>query len=60
MIEILQSEGNAAIEWFIKNKMFVNPNKFHIVLLDKQKSNYTGTKQQLALSKFKLFLQLTH
>ena len=44
MIEILQSEGNAAIEWFIKNKMFVNPNKFHIVLLDKQKSNYTGTK----------------
>ena len=44
VIEPLQSECKVAMEWLIENKLFVNPNKFQAILLDKQKSDYTGTK----------------
>ena len=40
MIELLQSECNM----FIENEMFVNPDKFQAILLDKQKSYYNGNK----------------
>ena len=40
MIELLQSECNM----FIENEMFVNPDKFQAILLDKQKSHYNGNK----------------
>ena len=32
------------IEMFIENKMFVNPDKFQAILLDKKKPDGTGTK----------------
>ena len=44
LIELLQSECNLVSEWFIENKMFVTPDKFQAILLDKQKSDYTGTE----------------
>ena len=44
LIEMSQSECNLAIEWFIENNMFVNPDKFQDILLDKQKLDYTGVK----------------
>ena len=31
-------------EWFIENKIYVNPDEFQAILLNKQKSYYTGTK----------------
>ena len=45
LIELLQFECNVAIEWFVVKKMFVNLYKFQAILLDKQESDYTGTKQ---------------
>ena len=40
----MQSECKEDIEWFIENKMFVNSDKSQAILLDKQKSDYAGTK----------------
>ena len=45
MIELLQFECNVAIEWFVVKKMFVNLYKFQAILLDKQESDYSATKQ---------------
>ena len=44
LIELLQTECNVVIELFIENKMLVNRDKFPAILLDKQISDYTGTK----------------
>ena len=43
---MLQSECNVAIEWCIENKMFMNPDKFQAILLDKQKSDYTKLTEE--------------
>ena len=43
LIDILESESNIAIDWFTKNEMIINPDKFQAVILDRKKSNLTNT-----------------
>ena len=40
LIKTLESESEVVIDWFKKNKMFVNPYKFQIIILDKRKSDH--------------------
>ena len=42
VIDRLESESNIAIDWFIKNEMIINPDKFQAIILDKKKSNLTN------------------
>ena len=42
LIDTLESESNIAIDWFTKNKMIINPDKFQAIILDKKKSNLTN------------------
>ena len=35
LIKILESKSEVVIDWFKKNKMVVNPDKFQAVILDK-------------------------
>ena len=35
LIQILEKESETAVEWFDQNKMMVNPDKFHAMLLEK-------------------------
>ena len=42
LIGTLESESNIAIDWFKKNKMIINPDKFQANILDKKKSNFTN------------------
>ena len=42
LIDTLESESNIAIDWFRKNEMIINPDKFQAVILDKKKSNLTN------------------
>ena len=39
LIDMLESESNIAIDWFTKNEMIINPDKFQTIILDKKKSN---------------------
>ena len=41
LIDTLQSESNIAIDWFTKNEIIMNPDKFQVIILDKKKSNLT-------------------
>ena len=38
----LQSESEAVINWFKNNKMMVNPEKFQVIVLEKQKHDYSN------------------
>ena len=42
LIDALESESNIAIDWFTKNEMIINPDKFQAIILDKKKSNLTN------------------
>ena len=42
LIGTLESESNIAIDWFTKNEMIINPDKFQAIILDKNKSNLTN------------------
>ena len=42
LIGTLESESEIAIDWFTKNEMIINPDKFQAVILDKEKSNLTN------------------
>ena len=42
LIGTLESESNIAIDWFTKNEMIINPDKFQAIILDKTKSNLTN------------------
>ena len=42
LIETLKSESNIAIDWFTKNEMIINPDKFLPIILDKKKLNLTN------------------
>ena len=44
LIKILGSESKVAIDWFKKNKMVVNPNKFQAIILDKIKRDHTDER----------------
>ena len=37
---ILESESEIVIDWFKKNKMVVNPDKFQAIILDKRKRDH--------------------
>ena len=39
--EILESESEVVINWFKKNKMVVNPDKFQATILDTRKRDHT-------------------
>ena len=36
--QTLESKCKVAIKWFHENKMIVNPDKFQVIVIDKQKS----------------------
>ena len=42
LIDTLESESNIAIDWFTKNEMIINPDKFQAIILDKKKLNLTN------------------
>ena len=44
MKQTLESECKVAIQWFHKNRMIVNPDKFHAIVLDKRRSNNSEVK----------------
>ena len=39
LIDTLESESEIAINWFTKNEMIINPDKFQAIILDKNNSN---------------------
>ena len=39
-IRKLESEINIAIDWFLKNEMIINPDKFQAIFLDRKKSKF--------------------
>ena len=52
LIPILESECEAAINWFHNNKMIVNPDKFQVVLFDKRGSDSTNIEVKIGNKKF--------
>ena len=42
LISILQSESEVIIDWFKKNQLIVNPNKFKVIAIDQKKRDYTN------------------
>ena len=42
LIDTLESESNIAIDWFTKNEIIINPDKFRAIIIDKKKSNLTN------------------
>ena len=44
LIKTLASECELVIDWFKKNKMVVNPNKYQAIILDKRKSVHTNER----------------
>ena len=42
LINILQSDSEVITDWFKKNQMIVNPDKFQIIILDKKKGDHTN------------------
>ena len=42
LIDTLETESNIAINWFTKNEMIINPDKFQAIILDKKKYNLTN------------------
>ena len=44
LIKIFESEHEVVIDWFKKNRMVVNPDKFQTIILDKQKRDHTDER----------------
>ena len=42
LVSILQSESEVIIDWFKKNQLIVNPNKFKVITIDQKKRDYTN------------------
>ena len=42
LINILQSESEVINDWFKKNQMMVNPDKFQVIIIDKKKGDHTN------------------
>ena len=42
LIKSLESKSEVAIDWFNRNKMVLNPDKFQAIILDKRKSDHTN------------------
>ena len=41
LIKISESKSEVVIDWFKKNEMVVNPDKFQAIILDKRKRDHT-------------------
>ena len=44
LIKIFESEHEVVIDWFKKNRMVVNPDKFQTNILDKPKRDHTDER----------------
>ena len=44
LIKILEFESEVVIDWFEKNKMVVNPDKFQAIIIDKRKTDHTNER----------------
>ena len=44
LIKILESKSEVVIDWFKKNMMVVNPDKFQPIILDKRKSDHANER----------------
>ena len=44
LISILETESNAAVQWFTNNKMIANPDKFQAIIIDRFRSDYGDEK----------------
>ena len=53
LINILQSDSEVITDWFKKNQMIVNPDKFQIIILDKKKGDHTNENVVLDNKKIK-------
>ena len=42
LINILQSESEVINDWLKENQMMVNPDKFHVIIIDKKKGDHTN------------------
>ena len=42
LINILQNESEVITDWFKENRMIVNPDKFHVTVIDKKKGDHTN------------------
>ena len=42
LIDTLESESDIAIDWFTKNEIIINPDNFHVIILDRKKSSLTN------------------
>ena len=42
LIKVLQSESEVITDWFKKNHMIVNPDKFQVIIIDKKKGDHTN------------------
>ena len=45
LINILQSESELITDWFKKNQMMVNPDKFQVIIIDKKKGDHTNENE---------------
>ena len=51
LVTILQSECETAINWLHNNKMIVNPDKFQVILLDKDRSDNSNIEVEIGNEK---------
>ena len=54
LINILQSDSEVITDWFKKNQMIVNPDKFQIIILDKKKGDHTNENVVIDNKKIKI------
>ena len=53
LINILQSDSEVITDWFKKNQIIVNPDKFQIIILDKKKGDHTNENEVIDNKKIK-------
>ena len=58
LIKILESESEVVIDWFSKNKMVVNPDKFQAIILDKRKRDHTDERITVHNQQIKVVLSV--
>ena len=48
LISLLEEESNTAIRWLKENKMIANPDKFHSIILTKDRNSNSGLEVKIA------------
>ena len=54
LIKILETKSEVVIDWFKKNNMVVNLDKFQAIILDKRKRDYTDERITVDSQKIKV------